>query len=278
MVRCRVCNSKGKRYLFKKYGFDIVKCHVCGLVYTDFKPTTRFLKDYYSKSYFVDGNKKLGYDDYAKEEISSRLTAKKRISSLKLKPKGVVLDVGCAYGYFLSEMPDNWKKYGLEISQFAYSKAVKTNPDANIKNQILTKSSFIDQKFDLITLWDVIEHLDDPKEVISTIYQKLKKGGRLIMSTGDIGSLFAKLQGKDWHLLNPPQHLSFFSTKTISTLLESIGFSQIKITHPSAYYPISYLVHKLESMYGQSIPIPKTISQKNIPVNLWDIMEIQATK
>jgi SAM-dependent methyltransferase len=278
MTKCRVCNSRDKIFLFKKYGFDIVRCKKCDLIYSDFSPTQKFLKNYYSKNYFVGGKKKLGYDNYSKEEQSSRLTARKRISLLRIKPKGKILDIGCAYGYFLSEMSDNWDKYGLEISQFACNQAASINPNAHIKNKILTPDEFSGQKFDLITLWDVVEHLDKPIEVLSTIIKKLKKGGKLALSTGDVGSVFSHIQGSKWHLYTPPQHLSFFEPYTINKLLKSVGFRKISVSHPPAYYPVSYVIHKLSSVYGIKIPSIRIFDNLVLPINLGDIMVITATK
>jgi SAM-dependent methyltransferase len=278
MTNCRVCNSNGKDLLFKKYGFDIVKCKKCGLVYSDFHPTQEFLRDYYSKSYFVDGNKKLGYDNYDKGEEASRLTARKRIKLLKLKSTGKILDIGCAYGFFLSEMPGGWDKYGLEISKFASAKAININPASHIKNQVLTSNIFSGQKFDLITLWDVLEHLDNPREAMTTTYAKLKKGGKLALSTGDVDSLFSKIQGSAWHLYTPPQHLSYFSPTTIRKLLNEIGFKKISISRLSAYYPISYITHKLLSVYSIKLPRVQVIENITFPLNLGDIMIVTATK
>ena len=67
MVSCRLCGSQNKQYLFKKNDFDIVRCSNCGLTFTDFDPTPTFLKDYYSKSYFENGQTKSSYDSYQKE-------------------------------------------------------------------------------------------------------------------------------------------------------------------------------------------------------------------
>lgn len=277
-ANCRICGSNAKENLFNKYGFDIVRCGKCGLVFTDFYPTQKFLKDYYAKNYFVGGNKKLGYDNYALEEQSSRLTARKRIDLLKLRSKGKILDVGCAYGFFLSEMPGGWEKSGLEISEFACAQAVKNNPGADIRNKILTPAIFAGKKFDLITLWDTIEHLDNPNGVITNVYSRLKKGGVLAVSTGDVDSFFSIMQGSNWHLYTPPQHLSFFSPATIKNLLKSAGFRKISISHPPAYYPVSYIVHKLSNLYNVKLPNIKIMQNIVIPVNLGDIMFVTAVK
>lgn len=278
MTNCRNCNTNKKRKLFSKYGYDIVECLKCGLFYTDFSPSKKFAKDYYKKDYFVGGGKKKSYDDFGKEEISSRITSKKRIILLGLKNKGNVLDIGCAYGFFLSEFPNNWNKFGIEISKFAASLAQKINPNAKIKSIDIANNVFPRQKFDLITMWDVIEHLDKPKNVVSEAYKKLNKGGSIALTTGDVDSILAKIQKVGWHLYNPPQHLSYFSGATIKKLLKSVGFKKITVTHETAYYPISYIFYKISNLYGISLPKYKMFERWIIPINLGDIMFVTATK
>ena len=278
MTKCRICNTKENRKLFSKYGYNIVECLNCGLFYTDFSPNSQFVKDFYKKDYFVGGGKKKSYDDFGKEEISSRITSKKRINILRLKNKGSVLDVGCAYGFFLSEMPIGWNKYGIEISKFAANFAKKINPKAKIKSNDITKNNFPGQKFDLITMWDVIEHLDKPKNVVSEAYKKLSRGGKIALTTGDVDSIIARIQKSGWHLYNPPQHLSYFSGKTIKKLLKSVGFKKITVTHETAYYPVSYILHKLSNLYGIPVPQNKFFERWIISLNLGDIMFVTATK
>lgn len=278
MVNCRVCNSKNHSFLFKKYNYSIVKCLNCGLVFTNFNPPENFFDKFYSQSYFQKGDQKRGYKDYQGEEIALKETFKKRIDLLNLPSTGKVLDVGCAYGYFLNTIDSNWHKFGVEVSTHASKIAKKQNPKGKIINDVLKKNQFKSHQFDLISLWDVIEHLEDPKQTIKLSHSFLKKDGLLAITTGDVSSFFAKLQGSNWHLFNPPQHLSYFSPSTIRKLLKESGFKNIKVTHPAAIYPLSYLLYKLKNLYFPFLPIPKFTSKIRLPVNLRDIMLITAVK
>ncbi len=280
MDKCRVCGSSNFKKKFKKYNFWIVECQDCSLIITNFSPDKNFYQDFYKKDYFIQGENKRSYDDYSTEKKSLNQTFKCRIDSLSIKKEsqGNALDFGCAYGYFLQQMPSSWNKFGIEISSHAAQKAKKNNPDASIKIGKLESNTFPREKFDLITMWDVIEHLNNPKQDLKIIFDLLKGSGRFALSTGNVNSLLAKILGKKWHLYNPPQHLSYFSPKTIKTLLSSIGFSDIQISHPPAYYPLSYLSHKLGSLYDLKLSIPKKINSLVVPVNLWDIMKVTACK
>lgn len=275
---CRICGENKKSFRFNLYGYTIVSCTQCQLVYTDFQPTKKFLKDFYSSSYFQNGEDKRSFADYGAEEKALRSTFHHRIRSLELKQTGKALDIGCAYGFALLELPRGWKKYGLEVSAAAVLKARKFNPKAVIKTGELKPDSFGRIKFDLITLFDVVEHLCEPKKTLEIVYKKLNKGGKVALTTGDVDSLFAKISGQHWHLYNPPQHLSYFSAKTIARLLKEIGFRRIKITHPAAYYPLNYLTYKLKNLYHLPLPNISQIDQLIIPLNLGDIMQVTAVK
>lgn len=275
---CNLCGSKKKKKLFKKYGYDIVRCQNCGFVYTNLVVDKNFVKDYYQQDYFEKGQKKHSYDSYEQQEIALKKTFKHKLNKLKLNSKGNLLDVGCAYGYFLSEAPKSWKKYGVEISKHAVKVARKENPRAIIKEGVLTPNLFSPTKFNLVTLWDVIEHLEDPKETLTVIFDKLKRGGKLVLATGNVDSCLAKKQGQNWHLYNPPQHLSYFSPQTITQLLTEIGYKKIKITHPFSYYSFSYLLHKLNNLYLKKERVLNLANKLVFPVNLWDIMMVEAIK
>lgn len=275
---CRVCQSPTSRPLFSKYGFPIVTCSSCNLVFTDFQPTPAFFKKFYSQTYFQNGSEKRSYQNYGAEADALKTTFAKRFASLNLLKTGKVLDIGCAYGFFLQVIPDSWSKFGVEVSNHAAQVAQKINPKAVISNTKNIPPSFLKHRFDLVTLWDVIEHLDQPADIIATSHRLLKKGGVLALTTGDVRSLFARLQGEHWHLYNPPQHLSYFSPQTITRLLTASGFTNIKISHPASYYPLAYLLHKLKSLYHLPLPLPNWSHKIILPVNLGDIMLVTATK
>lgn len=278
MVKCRVCGSSTSTKKFKKYNYDICICSSCHFVFTDLSPQKDFYDNFYSKDYYQHGSSKRGYDDYQNEEISIRQTFSQKVNELSLASTGYVLDIGCAYGYFLKEVPGRWQKFGLEVSSHSANLAAKLVPEAKIKNDFFRSNTFPGVKFDLITLFDVAEHLDNPKEVLKTVHHKLKPGGRVVLTTGDVDSLFSKIQGKSWHLYNPPQHLCYFSKSVMVKLLTEIGFKEIEVTYPWSTYSLSYLLYKLKSIYKFPLPIPKFAKHIYLKFNLWDIMTVTAVK
>lgn len=145
------------------------------------------------------------------------------------KEPGKLLDVGCATGIFLDcARKTGWDVKGIEVSKWASERAryrlhldvlTRTIGDA-VKNNWVKNNSF-----DVVTLWDTIEHLQDPTSVLMEVNSVLKEGGLLFIETLNIDSAIAKEQGKEWHFFRPPKHLVYYSEKTLKEFLEKTGFT-----------------------------------------------------
>ncbi|MCL4439097.1 MAG: class I SAM-dependent methyltransferase, partial [Firmicutes bacterium] len=141
---------------------------------------------------------------------------------------------------------------------------------------------FAPGSFDLVTMWDVIEHLPNPVHTLNIINKILKPAGVLTLTTGDIASLFAKISGAKWHLINIPEHVFYFNPKSIAEVLNKTGFKIIQIKYESSYYAVQYLLERLEkTMLPKSIvSLFKNIfpMEATLPMNLFDIMTVYAVK
>ena len=138
--------------------------------------------------------------------------------------------------------------------------------------------------FDIVTLWDVLEHLRDPVLDLEKVYRILKPKGFIIFSTGDISSFWAKLSGKKWQLMTPPQHLFFFSKKSVLKLIPKIGFEIAEIVYFGKNIPLYFLLFKAEETYGSIFNtfrnlLKKTkMDTKSVHINLRDILTCIAKK
>ena len=159
-----------------------------------------------------------------RKEVGNIITA--------LSPKGgTILDIGCGPGLLLSYLdPQKWDRYGIEPSDKAAEIAEKKGI------QILSK--FVNEidlpnYFDVIILTDVVEHLINANGTIKKAYELLKKNGILLIETGNIASLNARISGANWSYFCTYEHISFFSTSSLKFLLRKYNFQIIKSSHKS---------------------------------------------
>ena len=233
-VNCNFCKSDDYLFLFSldkfKIPFTIVKCRRCGLIYQNPRPNPDLIKSFYSKDYYT-GKSSVSYvKEYEKEKfiIDERLKIIER-----MKSPGRLLDIGCYSGIFLDvAQKRGWDSYGIDISPFiveiAKARGLKIFlgevSDINFKNNF----------FDLITLYEVIEHLSDPLESLMQIHRILKDDGLVIIQTANMDSLRAKfLERKEYYFL--PVHLYYFTKKIIIRMLKKAGFEIFKIYNGSEF-------------------------------------------
>jgi len=166
------------------------------------------------------------------------------------RPEKNILDIGAGTGDFLKVCKVNlWNVFGIEPDMEARNIAAK-------KGVLLHKdvSHFTDKKFEIITLWHVLEHVENLEEYISTLEKLLSKNGTLIIAVPNYKSYDAKYYSKFWAAFDVPRHLWHFSETSISKLFAPVNLT-VEKTLPmrfDAYY-ISLLSEKYK--YGSMKPI-----------------------
>lgn len=231
------------KYDLTKLGYKILKCNKCDLKSLAFEGDyDDFLKSYYSEGYFYGGKNYCGYSDYGAERdniINNFLGYYQTIKDYN--PSGKLLDVGCAAGYFVELMLDR----GYEAEGIDTSEAVLNNAKKEIKERLfnmpLHKFTAKENTYNLVTMFDLIEHLHDPLADLKNVNSLLSDKGYLYVVTGDIGSVYAKVTGKYNHFYAVPQHLFFYNRKTISKLLEQAGFEVLSITTKGKWVSFDYM-------------------------------------
>ena len=226
-VNCNLCGSDDTELLFFKWSFNIVQCRKCGLVYVNPRRTLQTLKSHYTEEFFTSCENR-GYEDYIGIEKQIKIKFKIKLKRVeKFKRDGRLLDVGCAAGFFLDvAKASGWEVCGVELSDFASNYARKKG--LNVFTGDLTDTDFPDEYFDVVTMWDVIANLTDPYSNLKDVHRILKKGGLVVISTGNINSIFAKFQGINWEILTPTGHNYYFSPMTLSKMLNATGFKIVK--------------------------------------------------
>jgi 2-polyprenyl-3-methyl-5-hydroxy-6-metoxy-1,4-benzoquinol methylase len=274
MTACYLCGQPLKLY-FIKAGYEIWKCPSCGLSQTEFRQKyAEFVTEFYNEGYFTGDVSRSAYTEYFADKpfIFKNLT--KHINQIrKIKPRGKLLDVGCAMG-FMMELANlsGYNAFGFDPSAYAISQA-----DKIIKKQI--KLSTIDTviypkaDFDIITMFDVLEHLSDPVSNLKKLVTFLKKDGIISIATGDTDSFMAKVLGKRWTFYIPPQHLFFFNRKNLVTLLNQAGLEPICWFRVDKWLSLKYVLHLAHSdsrfPFADSLgKLVKQVGWGNLPVFL----------
>ncbi len=251
-VSCNLCGLNSARAYLKLNGYTIVKCRRCGLIYQNPRLKEKKLHEIYDKNYYhnpVFKGKKttfFGYGEYLREKDDIRATFNLRLKWInRYAKKGKLLDIGCALGFFLElAREQGWKVEGLELADYAYSytKKVLKIP---VQKKTLEQVKFPSGSFDAITLFDVIEHLPDPKRTVAEMGRVLKKGGVISITTPNIGSVVARLLGKNWEeVRRVREHIYFFSEETLRKMLESLGFEILRVETAGRYFSIGVAMER----------------------------------
>lgn len=237
--------------------FTFVKCKHCGLIYQSPRPTQDEISSYYPDrydSYEISNLTKTkswlaqkAYD-YGQNKRSHLIT--------HYKASGRLLDVGCATGTFLTHMRrhlENWQLNGVEISPHA-SEIARTQFNLDVFTGTLEEAHFTDQYFDVITLWEVLEHLYNPIETLIEVHRILKKDGIIVLRIPNGSSLDACLFKQYWEGLDPPRHLFVFTPTTMKGVLKEAGFKALNWNTSSGSY-LAFLLSLKFWLNDQSISI-----------------------
>jgi 2-polyprenyl-3-methyl-5-hydroxy-6-metoxy-1,4-benzoquinol methylase len=228
-VACGLCGSDARNLEFRDEPFEVVTCCECGLTYvTPRLAEGELLATVYDEGYWAsDAAKTRGYTDYRADAPLYLRTYRKRLPIVNrhFRFAGRVLDVGCAAGYFLRVMKDEaWEVVGLEPSSAIREAARELVGTECILEGTLDSAPLEPASFDLITLWDVIEHIPDPVAALRRVRELLAPGGKLLLETQNVASRAARVLGKRWQHYKHTEHLYHFRPETLAELLRRAGF------------------------------------------------------
>ena len=257
VAACAVCGDPAATHpvVFWKFNTPVVRCPNCGLLYANPRWKAAHLFGRYTPDYWAR---------YAAEvRATARDPARQawwrsclRVLAAGQAP-GRLLDIGCATGEFLTLAREaGWAVSGLETAPEAAAAAragglpVHTGP--------LAAAPWEPGSFDAVTLWDVIEHLQDPRAALTQVARLLRPGGILLLTTPNIRSLSYAALGYHWNVVGPNDHLYYFAPRTLARLLHETGFAihrmettlpGVEVWHRWLYFPLfqraAPLVHTL---------------------------------
>jgi SAM-dependent methyltransferase len=228
-VSCNVCGVddaallyRGKdRLLSGSDVFDLVCCRRCGLIYVNPRPTLAEMEHYYPTTYepYTRQAQMAGW--YPRLRYRVAIARMCRIAANK-QESGRLLDVGCGDGDFMAGMQQRgWQVSGLDTSPVAVELARGKGLDVFLG--LLSNADYSEASFDLITMWDVLEHLHDPAAYLLQIGRLLRPGGRFVVTLPNPHSLDFRLFGPAWTGLDTPRHLYVFVRPALLALLQRAG-------------------------------------------------------
>jgi SAM-dependent methyltransferase len=209
--------------------FRVVRCLQCGLLRQNPRPTPETIGIYYPSQYEP-------YSVALREERNRFRQLdrwygiyKRRRLVEKHSSGGALLDIGCATGNFLAEMRQvgRWQVTGIEPNEQAASEA-RTKHGLDVRPARLADVELPTDRFDVVTLWNVLEHLHQPMDDLRRVSNWLKPGGWLVFSIPNLDSVDARLFGKRWIEWELPRHLYFFSRETLGIAFDRLDFRVVE--------------------------------------------------
>lgn len=202
-----------------------VRCRVCNFIFANPRPIDECLNKWWE---IFENTKKTEKDwKFLKDDASLTFYIQIFIPRIKTIEKYLtvskILDIGASVGIFLAVCKERgWKTKGIELTKKAAEIAKSTGSDI-IYGDFL-KVELNGEKFDAVTLWDLIEHISSPQKTLLKVREFIKDGGILALSTPNPESAFVKFKRKSWHLWSEPTHIHYFTLDTIKKLLLDTGF------------------------------------------------------
>lgn len=252
---CPVCGSAGISKVFKvkdntashEY-FDIYHCSNCQVRFTQNPPSEASIGDYYKSENYIshtDTSKGLVNRLYQAVRNFSINQKKKLIEKITGLAKGDLLDIGSGTGYFVAAMQKaGWQTTGLEPDEGARSIAMQQHSVTLLPVEELF--NLPEKKFEVITLWHVLEHVYDLKKYIATFKKLLADNGRLFIAVPNYTSYDAMSYGPNWAGYDVPRHLYHFTPQTMQWLMKESG---LKIIDIKPMWFDSFYVSLLSSKY-----------------------------
>jgi 2-polyprenyl-3-methyl-5-hydroxy-6-metoxy-1,4-benzoquinol methylase len=232
MVNCDFCGGTDTTRLYQLRDlkleipgeFVLVQCNTCGLLYLNPRPEWDELQQYYE-----------GYHNYLSvEPVIAAFTRGGQIRRCNLirsyQPGGRLLDVGCSSGEFLKAMQryQSWELYGVEpVTQVA--KKAREQYQLEVFPGMLLESRFPNNFFNVVTWWDVLEHVPNPSESLRETLRILQPGGWAFIQTPDPYCWEARVFKSYWIGFDAPRHLFMFPRPVLTRYLENLGFEIVHI-------------------------------------------------
>jgi len=259
---CPVCQGTSfvsvfncEDHTYSHQQFSIQQCENCQLMITNPRPDQNTIGDYYKSDEYIShtGKSNSLFDWIYLRARSYTLGWKQKVIQSR-KPVGRILDYGCGTGEFIQHMVKNgWAGCAVEPSDEARNKVQKLN---NLKTY-KSIDELPEKKFDIITLWHVLEHVPNPDELIQQLKQKLNTGGLIFVAVPNHEAHDAQHYKKHWAAYDVPRHFWHFAKSNMTTLLsnQQLKLNEVLPMKLDAFY-VSLLSEKYKNQGRHNIITP----------------------
>jgi 2-polyprenyl-3-methyl-5-hydroxy-6-metoxy-1,4-benzoquinol methylase len=256
---------------------QIVSCDHCGHVYAN----PRWSEDEIVAAYTAVED-----ETYVSERSGRVLTFQKHLAEMETHVGAAngrsLLDVGAYIGVFVEvAQTSGWQAYGVEPSAWAAQEAQRRGLDVIQGTQ--DAPALQNRQFDVVTMWDVIEHVAEPLAEVQKAHRLLNPAGWLVVHTMDIDSPIARLMGSRWPWLMD-MHLHYFSRQSMAYMLEKAGFEVVWSGAQGRYLRLGYLASRVGGLNGALGRLAEwgvnrlNMAETAVPVNFGDLFTVYARK
>jgi SAM-dependent methyltransferase len=226
---CPVCGGAGAqewlrapdRLHGRQEKYTLARCPACSLVWLSDPPQPSEMHLHYTDAY----HKLIS----AGGENSPRRWRERQAALAPYKGSGALLDLGCSSGSFLESMKgESWKLYGIEMSVEG-ARTAEARSGAQVFVGDILDAPFPRESFDVITCFDVLEHLYEPRRIMDRVGEWLKPGGIFYVLVPNVNSAEARVFGSYWHGLELPRHLFHYTPASLKFLAKSAGMQEASL-------------------------------------------------
>ena len=226
-VACPLCDGDDQAFERTVRGFQLVRCRNCSFVFVNPRYSDAALDEIYTSK-----------ESDAHTDLYSRIATPGLIAAYNLildrlerllPGRGKLLDVGCGAGYFFEQAQQRgWDAHGVDLGGWA-ADAAKARGLRNLHTGRLVDLGFPDRHFDVIFSAQMFEHLPEPRKELADMQRLLRADGLLYLDVPNYHTLPILLGRDDFMLNTPPQHLNYFTPRTLMKLLESSGWRSVQV-------------------------------------------------
>ena len=252
---CPICGSERIRTRCRIGQYEIYRCGRCRVGFVSPQPNADELATLYSPAYF-DSYADVGCEGL-RPALEKEFERKLDLLEQRVEHRGSLLEIGCGPGYFLrAARQRGWAAQGVDVSAEVAARA-REYSGAPVHAGSIQAAGLTEGTFDAVVMWATIEHLANPTRTLIEAYRMLRRGGMIQLDTGLIDDIVGRLEPGYSAWFRPPEHLFFFTRKSIRTALGFAGFVDVEITTDIWLPRWRFVIHRIAKTARQLVRIAR---------------------